>query len=106
MGKYVFLNQFFIAQTQSWPNIWPQFLELRKTRSIVLSTLKLEPVGMVTGAPESTTSLLSAKPSSSTTCTLIHRIRPKVQMALLTNVSDEKMQEHYDNFFEDVFVEA
>ena len=24
----------------------------------------------------------------------------------LTNVSDEEMQEHYDNFFEDVFVEA
>jgi splicing factor U2AF subunit len=24
----------------------------------------------------------------------------------LTNVSDEEMQEHYDNFFEDVFVEG
>ena len=24
----------------------------------------------------------------------------------LTNVSDEEMQEHFDNFFEDVFVEA
>ena len=24
----------------------------------------------------------------------------------MTNVSDEEMQEHYDNFFEDVFVEG
>lgn len=26
--------------------------------------------------------------------------------AVVSNVSDEEMQEHYDNFFEDVFVEC
>lgn len=26
--------------------------------------------------------------------------------AVISNVSDEEMQEHYDNFFEDVFVEC
>jgi len=25
---------------------------------------------------------------------------------VIANVSDEEMQEHYDNFFEDVFVES
>lgn len=29
-----------------------------------------------------------------------------LHVAVVANVSDEEMQEHYDNFFEDVFVEC
>lgn len=30
----------------------------------------------------------------------------KFTFSVISNVSDEEMQEHYDNFFEDVFVEC
>lgn len=30
----------------------------------------------------------------------------KLIFSVISNVSDEEMQEHYDNFFEDVFVEC
>lgn len=29
-----------------------------------------------------------------------------ISLSVVANVSDEEMQEHYDNFFEDVFVEC
>lgn len=32
--------------------------------------------------------------------------RRSVDPLVVANVSDEEMQEHYDNFFEDVFVEC
>ena len=37
---------------------------------------------------------------------LLNVIFETVWFAVISNVSDEEMQEHYDNFFEDVFVEC
>lgn len=37
---------------------------------------------------------------------LLIRSNCKLKISVVANVSDEEMQEHYDNFFEDVFVEC
>jgi splicing factor U2AF 35 kDa subunit len=43
---------------------------------------------------------------STSSCRLKLSLYTTFVFAVVANVSDEEMQEHYDNFFEDVFVEC
>ncbi|XP_064211061.1 splicing factor U2af 38 kDa subunit isoform X1 [Tribolium castaneum] len=50
----------------------------------------------------------SAKSADGSHCKFPSGLCPlfTIQISVVANVSDEEMQEHYDNFFEDVFVEC
>jgi len=98
------------------------------SESIVPSTSKLELVAMAIAVHVSTTSQPSRKLACYRICTSTLKIQQRVltdltvscfvvvayhwmftksrfSLLVVANVSDEEMQEHYDNFFEDVFVE-
>ncbi|XP_053629808.1 splicing factor U2AF 26 kDa subunit isoform X4 [Cherax quadricarinatus] len=117
---------------ETWLNTWHRFSALKRIRSTVAFTSKSEHVVMGIAVPEFITSPLlvsvfricfmqysSPLPVNSTVnpCCILQTVlilnlycnpqnSAKSADGSHSTVSDEEMQEHYDNFFEEVFVEC
>ncbi|KAK8750345.1 hypothetical protein OTU49_014785 [Cherax quadricarinatus] len=100
---------------ETWLNTWHRFSALKRIRSTVAFTSKSEHVVMGIAVPEFITSPLLV--STVNPCCILQTVlilnlycnpqnSAKSADGSHSTVSDEEMQEHYDNFFEEVFVEC